>query len=97
MVIVMGTFGVGMMIYTNVVQRGQNASVVKAHVMVKDAAADALMHKRFLDESWNADGLMIRKTIRESRWTGVKVLEVSALDESQKSLATYKVLIHANR
>lgn len=94
MVLVMACFGIGTMIYSNVMRSGNERLKLKAHLAINELAVRSKKEKQFIDEVIKDETLTISKKISPyKQTTDVIVMEITAGDEEGRTIETYKELI----
>jgi hypothetical protein len=97
MVIMVITFGVGMMIYHNILRSGINLQKVKAEHLLYKVTEKTIESKSFFDEDFIEGALLVRKKVGSyQNNASLLLLELQVFTKEEKLLAESNVLILAD-
>ena len=94
MLIVTISFGIGLMIYMNLMRASNARQVMHAGLLLNELAIATRAEQRFLDEEIRMENIVVEKTITPfngSKW--VQVLYLKARGQDGKTLAERQELI----
>ncbi|MBO9702110.1 MAG: hypothetical protein J7604_18015 [Sporocytophaga sp.] len=94
MVVMVITFGVGMMIYHNILRSGINLQNVKAEMLLSRIAEETVRSKSYFDEDIKEGELIVRKKVgKYQNSTSLLQLEIQVYSKEEKLLAEGNNLI----
>lgn len=94
MVIILLSFGVGMMIYMNVLRSEHLISKTSAYVILSQALNKTIQKEEFDDAKFQEGGLWIVRTFKKhSTYQDIYTVQLEAFDAKGKSILILKELI----
>ncbi|MCR6641070.1 MAG: hypothetical protein NVV82_19280 [Sporocytophaga sp.] len=97
MVVMVITFGVGMMIYHNILRSGINLQNVKAEMLLSKISEETIRSRSYFDEDINEGELIVRKKVGKYQNNALLLLlEIQVYSKEEKLLAESNNLILAD-
>lgn len=96
MVIMVITFGVGMMIYHNILKSGTNLQNIKAEMLLSKVFEETSQLKSYFDEDINEGELIVKKKVgKYPNNSSLLLLEIQVYSKEEKLLAegNYFILV----
>ena len=98
MVIILLSFGVGMMIYMNVLQSEQLISKTKANLILSQVLNKTIQDNQFEDAKFQKENIWIVQTIKKySSYQDVYTIQLEAFDTKGKSILILKELVFQDK
>lgn len=97
MIIVMLAFGIGLIIYLNVIQSSGAQQKLNAHLKMNQIAIETKNKNLFLDEEYPSETMKIVKTMvpYDASSDNLKILKIEAFDAGGKKIGERKELVIA--
>lgn len=96
MVILIVCFGIGTMIYTNVLTSDRERKQLHATLLANEEAITIKSEKNYLDAEWKIDDWTIKKTVEKYNETeNLFLLSIAVLDRDKKVISIRNELIIA--
>jgi len=91
-IIVAIAFGIGTMIYLNVLNSGKSMLTVQAEILVQNELENTLVNRQFEKQEINKDDITLKKSIENYIFTDLYIIHVKAF-HNNKELAEVKSLV----
>jgi hypothetical protein len=84
MTVVLICFSIGLMIFVNIMKTEKATDKLRATIILKEVAADAIQNKRFINEEFERKQFIINKTIKEHPTIkGLLIMNIQIIKNNQ--------------
>lgn len=94
MVIIMGAFALGSIIFMTVFSSGKSGQELSADIILSNIVHDSYANNHFIDELIEIDNFQIEKTIERAEKGTAQVMTCTAYDQQGKLIAERKDVVY---
>lgn len=94
MVVLLIVFTISISVYINIFRSGFNQQKITAQALLEEVASDTRLNRKYLDEDFESDNIIIEKRVNKYQQTeGLILLEIIAKNKENAILGFRKELL----